>query len=58
MAMSEVVEALDQARLRDRVKVIIGGAPVSVKFAAEIGVDACAATAPEGEEVVRELVRD
>jgi 5-methyltetrahydrofolate--homocysteine methyltransferase len=57
LGMSEVVEALAQARLRDRVKVIIGGAPVSAKFADEIGVDAYAASAPEAVEVVRALLR-
>ncbi|MGD9147354.1 MAG: cobalamin-dependent protein [Anaerolineae bacterium] len=58
LAMSEVVSGLEQAWLRDRVKVIIGGAPASVKFAAEIVVDAYAATAPEGVAVVRALLRD
>ena len=58
LAMSEVVEALEEARLRDRVKVIIGGAPVSKKFAADIGADAYAATAPVGVEALRALLRD
>jgi 5-methyltetrahydrofolate--homocysteine methyltransferase len=57
LGMSEVVEVLAQAGLRDRVKVIIGGAPVSAKFAEEIGVDAYAASAPEAVEVVRALLR-
>ena len=58
LGMPEVVEALEQARLRDSVKVIIGGAPVSQKFADDIGVDAYAATAPEAVERVKALLRD
>lgn len=37
--MSEVVKALDVAELRDRVKIIIGGAPITREFADEIGAD-------------------
>lgn len=38
--MGEVVDALDDAGLRDRVKILIGGAPTSAKFAEDIGADA------------------
>lgn len=34
------IKALDDAGLRDRIKVIIGGAPVTQEFADEIGADA------------------
>ena len=37
--MKTVIEALSEAGLRETVKVMIGGAPVSAKFAAEIGAD-------------------
>jgi len=53
LGMSEVVEALEQARLRDRVKVIIGGAPVSESFAQEIGADAYGFDAARAVELVR-----
>jgi len=56
LGMPQVVEALERARLRDSVKIIIGGAPVSQKYADDIGVDGYAATAPEGVEAVRVLV--
>jgi len=36
----KVIEALQQAGLRDRVKIIIGGAPVTEAYAKEIGADA------------------
>jgi len=35
----KVVEALDAAGLRDRVKVMVGGAPVTGRWAGEIGAD-------------------
>jgi 5-methyltetrahydrofolate--homocysteine methyltransferase len=38
--MRSVLEALEAAGLRDRVKVIVGGAPLSEKFAVSIGADA------------------
>ena len=38
-SMSETVRSLEQAGLRDRVKVLIGGAPVTREFADEIGAD-------------------
>jgi 5-methyltetrahydrofolate--homocysteine methyltransferase len=53
LAMPEVIAALGQAGLREGIKVIIGGAPVSQRFAAQIGADAYAATAPEGVETVK-----
>ncbi len=37
--MADVVKELDKKGLHDRVKVIIGGAPTSDDFAAEIGAD-------------------
>ena len=38
-AMKETIQALIEAGIRDRVKVMIGGAPVTAKFAEEIGAD-------------------
>ena len=37
--MKTVIDALEEAGLRDRVKVMVGGAPVSPEFADEIGAD-------------------
>ena len=39
IAMREVIEAVQEAGLRDTVKVMIGGAPVTKEFADEIGAD-------------------
>jgi len=53
LSMPAVLEALEREGLRSRVKVIIGGAPVSKKFAEDIRADAYGATAPQGVEIVR-----
>ncbi|MBU0988031.1 MAG: corrinoid protein [Proteobacteria bacterium] len=37
--MGEVVQRLKEEGIRDRVKVLIGGAPTSIEFAQEIGAD-------------------
>ncbi len=38
-AMKETIDAITEAGLRDKVKIIVGGAPVSREFAGEIGAD-------------------
>ncbi|MFP4038969.1 MAG: corrinoid protein [Desulfosudaceae bacterium] len=43
--MGETVNALKEAGLRDNVKILVGGAPVTAEFAEEIGADAYAANA-------------
>jgi len=40
VVMGEVIEALKENGLRDKVKVLIGGAAVSEEYAGEIGADA------------------
>ena len=52
----ETIQALKDAGLRDKVKVIIGGAPVSAEWAAEVGADAYGANASLGVEKCKELV--
>jgi 5-methyltetrahydrofolate--homocysteine methyltransferase len=37
--MGTTVEALEEAGLREQVKVMVGGAPVTQQFAEEIGAD-------------------
>jgi 5-methyltetrahydrofolate--homocysteine methyltransferase len=44
-SMKTTVEALKQAGVRDKVKVIIGGAPITQKYADEIGADGYCETA-------------
>ncbi len=51
-----VVKALAAAGLRPKVKVVIGGAPVSEKWAREIGVDGHGANAELAVQLVRRLM--
>ncbi|NLE43824.1 MAG: cobalamin-binding protein [Chloroflexi bacterium] len=53
--MKGAIEALEEAGLRDSVKVMIGGAPVTEAFAEEIGADAYAPDAASAVDVAREL---
>lgn len=52
--MREAVKALQP--YRDKVKTIVGGAPVTEKFAREIGADGYAADAASAVETVSELI--
>jgi 5-methyltetrahydrofolate--homocysteine methyltransferase len=54
--MKRVVEELIKAGLREKVKVIIGGAPVNSKYAAAIGADGYAPEASEAVELVHQLL--
>jgi 5-methyltetrahydrofolate--homocysteine methyltransferase len=54
--MSDVIEAIEDSNLRDKVKVVIGGAPVTDEFAHQIGADAYASDASSAVRKVRELV--
>ncbi len=51
-----VIEALEAAGLRDRVKVMVGGAPVTEEWATSIGADGFAPDAPEAVQKALELV--
>ncbi len=53
--MKTTIEALTEAGLRDSVKIMIGGAPVTPAFAQEIGADAYAPDAASAVELAREL---
>ena len=53
MGQKDVIEALKAAGLRDKVKVMVGGAPVTQSFADEIGADAYTPDAASAAEVAR-----
>jgi 5-methyltetrahydrofolate--homocysteine methyltransferase len=53
--MKSTVEALTEAGLRDSVKVMVGGAPVTEAFAKEIGADAYAPDAASAVDTARAL---
>ena len=52
----KTVEALKEAGLKDRVKVIVGGAPVTAEWAEEIGADGYAEDAFEATKVAKKLI--
>ncbi|MBU1700897.1 MAG: corrinoid protein [Candidatus Eisenbacteria bacterium] len=54
--MKGVIEALDNAGLRDQVKVMVGGAPMTQKFSDEIGADGYAADARGAVVLARHLI--
>ncbi len=53
--MKATVEALEEAGLRDSVKIMIGGAPVTDAYAKQIGADAYAPDAASAVDVARSL---
>ncbi len=55
-SMGHTVKALEESGLRDRVKVIIGGAPVTQAFADQIKADGYAPNAAAAAELARKLV--
>ncbi len=54
--MKTTVDAISAAGLRSKVKIVIGGAPVSQKFADEIGADGYARDAVLAVDKVKQLV--
>jgi corrinoid protein of di/trimethylamine methyltransferase len=54
--MSATIEAFKLAGLRDRVKILIGGAPITPKYADEIGADGYSDNAPGAVHVARQAL--
>ena len=55
-SMRATVEALEESGARDKVKIIIGGAPVTQKYADEIGADGYGRDASAAARLVKELL--
>ncbi|MCK8817726.1 corrinoid protein [Natroniella sulfidigena] len=55
-AMEETIKTLEEAGVRDQVKIMVGGAPVSQEFANEIGADGYAADGSTATDIAREFV--
>jgi 5-methyltetrahydrofolate--homocysteine methyltransferase len=55
-AMKSVIEALQSAGLRDRAKILVGGAPVTQKFSDQIGADGYSDNASGAVSVARQLL--
>ncbi len=56
--MKKVIEALEKEGIRKNVKIIIGGAPITEKFAREIGADAYGENAVTAIEICKKLVEE
>ncbi|MHB1315798.1 MAG: cobalamin B12-binding domain-containing protein [Christensenellales bacterium] len=56
MVMKEVVDEFKQAGLRDQVKIMVGGAPISAQFAEQIGADSYSADAAAAVDTAKRLV--
>ena len=54
--MGQTIKALEEAGLRDQVKIMIGGAPVTQSFADQIGADGYASNAASATELAKRLV--
>lgn len=55
-AMKDTIDALKAEGLREAVKIIIGGAPVTAEFAEEIGADGYGPDAASAVDLAKELV--
>jgi corrinoid protein of di/trimethylamine methyltransferase len=54
--MKATIDALEEAGLRDSLKIVVGGAPVTAEFAVEIGADAYALNAASSVEIARDFM--
>ena len=56
--MPEVIRALEETDLRKKVRIVVGGAPITKAYAAEIGADGYAADASSAVALVKGLIPD
>jgi 5-methyltetrahydrofolate--homocysteine methyltransferase len=54
-AMGHTINAIEEAGLRDTVKVMVGGAPVDAEFAERIGADGYGSNAPTAADLAKQL---
>ena len=55
-AMEQTIKALEEAGVRDQLKVMIGGAPVTQAFADQIGADGYASNAASAADMAKQLI--
>jgi 5-methyltetrahydrofolate--homocysteine methyltransferase len=53
-----VIKVIEEAGLRDRVKIMVGGAPVDQEFADSIGADGTATDAASAVRLTKKLLED
>jgi methanogenic corrinoid protein MtbC1 len=54
--MEEVITALKDCQLRDNVKVIVGGGPISAEYAEKIGADGFGDNGPDAVKLVGKIM--
>jgi 5-methyltetrahydrofolate--homocysteine methyltransferase len=57
LAMKDTIDAMKQAGLRGQVKVLVGGAPITRTFAAEIGADDFGSSAADALRAAKRFLR-
>jgi 5-methyltetrahydrofolate--homocysteine methyltransferase len=55
-SMGHTIKAIEEAGLRDQVKIMVGGAPVDAEFAKRIGADGYGSNASAGADLAKEFV--
>ena len=55
-SMKEIIEAIKEAGLRDKVKIMIGGAPITQAYCDEIGADGYSVDAASAAELAKSFV--
>lgn len=55
-SMQRVIQILEEKNIREKIKVIIGGAPISLSFSKKIGADGYSSNAVEAVKLVDELL--
>jgi 5-methyltetrahydrofolate--homocysteine methyltransferase len=55
-SMGYTIKAIEEAGLRDKIKVIVGGAPVDDEFSKRIGADGYGSNAVSGPELAKSLL--
>ncbi|MBN1659836.1 MAG: corrinoid protein [Anaerolineae bacterium] len=55
-AMAQTIKALEEAGVRDQVKIMVGGAPVDAAFAERIGADGYGSNGPAGADLAKKFV--
>lgn len=56
-SMKTTIDALSAAGMKNKVKILIGGAPITQEYADEIGADGYASDAPSSVDMARELIK-
>jgi 5-methyltetrahydrofolate--homocysteine methyltransferase len=54
-AMGHTIKSIEEAGLRDNVKIMVGGAPVDAEFAERIGADGYGSNAPSASDLAKRL---